>query len=109
MIGYLHIKYDGCVSCMQAHTRFHFYMIAHEITCRNSSIHTVAIAYRALTNNVNIMYSFLHLSCPVIGNSFCMTRFWGPLSYRKLRALNVLRPALLCRQPSVTPNHISNN
>ena len=32
---------------LQLQTQFHCYMIVHGITCRNSSMHTVAIAYHA--------------------------------------------------------------
>ena len=32
---------------LQFQTQFHCYMTAHGITCRNSSMHAVVIAYRA--------------------------------------------------------------
>ena len=32
---------------LQFQIQFHCYMIAHGITCRNSSMHTVAVAYHA--------------------------------------------------------------
>ena len=52
----------------KSQTRFHCYMLAYGITCRNSSMHIVAIAYHAFYN-VNVVCACWHVNCPIIGNS----------------------------------------
>ena len=83
------------------HYIFHCHMIAHGITYRNSSMHTIAKAYHAFTNNVNIvcacMHSrvfIMHKNCPIMGNSFYMNSFWGPLKLNLPRTPKMLRPAV---------------
>ena len=75
-------------------------MLANRIT---SSMHTVAIT-TFYTNNVNIICAHMHTNHPIMGNSFCMNDFWGPLKLNLPRAPNVLRPALL-----VTATHIEDH
>ena len=43
----------------------------------------------------------MHMNHPIIGNSFCMNDFWGPLKLNLPRAPNMLRPTLL-----VTAAHV---
>ena len=64
-------------------------------------MHTVAIAYHAFTINVYIVCAcihsrvlMLHMNCPIMGNSFCMNSFWGPLKLNLLRAPKMLRLTL---------------
>ena len=45
---------------LQFQTQFHYYMIAHGKTCRNSCMHTLEIAYRAYTNNANNYFMCIH-------------------------------------------------
>ena len=85
---------------LQFQTQFHCYIIAHGVTCRNSSMYTVAIAYTMLfTNNVYIVFAFMHsivlmlcVNCPIMSNSFCMNSYWGALKLDLPRAPKMLRP-----------------
>ena len=94
----MHIKYGSCESfILVIIANMVCYMLANRIT---SSMHTVAIT-TLYANKVNIICARMHMNHPIIGNSFCMNDFWGPLKLNLPRAPNMLRPTLL-----VTAAHV---
>ena len=73
-------------------------MIAHIITCRHNSMHTVAKLTIFFANNVNIAHAcipsrvfMMHVNYPIMGNNLIL---WRPLKLNLPRATNVLRSAL---------------